>query len=135
MLKKQQLRRYKQLKLEINVIRDQLNQLNDWLTNPAPKTARPDAQPAAKRFDFSKPAEVMERIDKLRSRYEQDLNEALDLLTTIEIAINNLEQKQQLLLRLHYIQGKPWNKVAEYLDYSERQVLRIHGHILQELKK
>lgn len=56
-------------------------------------------------------------------------------LVKIERAIEKLEPRERHLVRLHYIDGLTWEQVAVEMDYSWRQVHRIHGDALAKLKE
>lgn len=136
MLTKKQLRRYKNLKLEINLLQEQKKNIELWLQHPAAKTARPDKEPAGKhRREHGSVEDAMIQLENLEQHYDHALCELLDLLTTIETEINKLNEKEQLLIKLHYMKGYTWEKTAETLGYEIRQVYRLHGHILLKLKK
>ena len=53
-------------------------------------------------------------------RYEQ-ISEAIELL-------EDATEKQ--VLRLRYLQGYEWRKVADAIGYAERQTYKIHGEAL-----
>ena len=38
------------------------------------------------------------------------------------------------MLRYRYIQGLDWDYIAVELNYSRRQVIRIHGEALEHLR-
>lgn len=51
----------------------------------------------------------------------------------IEAVIDQLEPGEQTLIRLKYVHGLSWDQVANELNYSVRQVTRLHGAILGKL--
>ena len=44
------------------------------------------------------------------------------------------DARLQELLRLRYIEGMTWERVAVQIDYSYMQVCRLHGKALSQLK-
>lgn len=53
----------------------------------------------------------------------------------IEAAIDQLDPREQALIRLKYIYGLNWEQVAKELNYSVRQATRLHGAILGKMNK
>ncbi len=53
----------------------------------------------------------------------------------IEKAISSInDYGLESILRLHYINGMSWEKVAVKMNYSYRHTTRLHGIALQKLK-
>lgn len=52
----------------------------------------------------------------------------------IEKLIYNLHnENEQIVLRLHYIDGMTWSNIADELNYSERHIHRIHASALKNI--
>lgn len=79
--------------------------------------------------------ERMDRKAELLELYRAKELELTDALLQIEQAIKVLEPRECLLVRLHYIDGLTWEQVAVAMDYSWRQVHRIHSTALEKLKE
>lgn len=57
-----------------------------------------------------------------------------DELAAIESAVDSLDHPtERLLLRLRYINGYSWTRVARAIHYSRAQTMRIHGRALRHL--
>ncbi len=57
-----------------------------------------------------------------------------DELTAIESAVDGLDDPtERLLLRLRYIEGYSWTRVARAIHYSRAQTMRIHARALRRL--
>ena len=73
-------------------------------------------------------AETFARIDELEREIQQDIadlnNWKKDTYSRIE-RLEGLDQRNILIAR--YIEGKQWEKIAVELNFSIRQVHRIHG--------
>lgn len=61
---------------------------------------------------------------------ESKIGELYRVSEEIEKAISALDDPEQSVLRMHYIQCLPFWKVGVKLSYSERQVLRINKRAL-----
>ena len=61
----------------------------------------------------------------------QSVSRRSDLLAAISEA--NLDEVDQKILTLHYVQGKPFGYIADTLGYSERQIVRRHKTALTKI--
>lgn len=76
------------------------------------------------------------RIDALQRKAEAARDKCLDMLEEIEGLIENLpEMEQRMVLKLRYIYGEPWERVAMEAHMSQSTAIRVHGAALNELRK
>lgn len=62
------------------------------------------------------------------------IEEAQRIKAEIEAAIDRLpDERQRLLLRLRYIDGRMWEQIAVGMALDYRWVLRLHGRALEQL--
>ncbi len=85
----------------------------------------------------SEPVDRIGAVAALREEYQRQIDLKLidlaDNLIEIETAITPLPSEDRRLIRLRYIEGLPWERIARELTCGQRQVLRRHGEILQRL--
>jgi RNA polymerase sigma factor (sigma-70 family) len=67
--------------------------------------------------------------------YRQKAAELSTALAEIEDAIEVLEPRERTLIRLHYAQGLTWEEVCVAMNYSWRQIHRIHAKALALLEE
>ena len=61
--------------------------------------------------------------------------EAIRIMNEITRTIQQIsDDKLQTLLILRYIEGMTWESVAREMAYEERQIYRLHGIALQQIK-
>ena len=82
-----------------------------------------------------RPDEDQQTLQPLRECYKQKLEALTREQLAIERAIERLNSFERQLVRLRYIDGLPWYKVAYKLQYSEAQAKRIGRRILAKLEK
>jgi RNA polymerase sigma factor (sigma-70 family) len=58
----------------------------------------------------------------------------LELTCRIETAIANLPEPERDLMRLRYIDGKTWERIAVDLNYSWQHLHKIHAKTLRKLE-
>lgn len=74
--------------------------------------------------------------ERLEAHYNRKIAEINDLLLKVEQAIEMLpDSNQRSALRLYYIQGLDWRKVANKMGYEERTVYRHRDAGLKALAK
>lgn len=126
---KMKLRQYRHLLKEIRELeREKRHVLDRYLAPPQP-TGMPGAHDEADRI-----GNVVAKRDRYQRLIDAKLDELIDLRHEIEKAIADLPSEDRRLIRLRYIEGWSWGRVAEALHYSVRQVLRHHGRILQQMR-
>lgn len=70
---------------------------------------------------------------ELQTQIDKDLDECIELRIEIEEAIKDLPEVDQVLILLHYIEGKTWDEVACEMHYGLRHIHKLHGAILQKM--
>ena len=75
------------------------------------------------------------KVAELRESLIDKINQLAAVRIEIERAIGTVQDDtQRRLLRLRYIKGIGFNKIAEEMNYGERQIQRIHGKALLACK-
>ena len=76
-----------------------------------------------------------DKIDQLEAELCQRIDESERLKEEIYEAIKTVDDPtQQLLLEYRYINGDTWERIAEKMNYGDRQVYRLHGEALSQIK-
>lgn len=76
---------------------------------------------------------IVKKIE-VEEEINRKLQESYRKLNEIEKAIEKLDEREKLLMRLRYIQGKSWAEICDEMGYSWRQIHRIHKEALDKLK-
>lgn len=78
---------------------------------------------------------TLERMGELAVELTQQRDKLIRLRREIGVAIDTVpDARLQELLRLRYIDGMTWERVAVQMDYSYMQVCRLHGKALSQVK-
>lgn len=129
---KEQLKEYRSIKLERDHLADMIKEMEATLY--APRSQRLDGMPRG----GSSPGSMVEtaaiKHAELLDRYQQKVAELSAALVDIEKAIEVLEPRERTLIRLHYAEGLTWEEVCVAMNYSWRQVHRIHAKALETLR-
>lgn len=62
------------------------------------------------------------------------MRKCIDLQGEIEDCISTLPADQRVLMRLRYIEGLKWERIACEMNYSWQHLHRIHGQVLQKMR-
>lgn len=132
---KERLRAYRALKQERDQICSLIEEIEAELYSP--KIPRLDAVPGGgQKVGGVTPTDAkIDKRDELLTLYAEKCGQLDAELLAIEQAIDSLEPREKTLLRLHYVQGLTWENVCVEMNYSWRQVHRIHAKALEKLKE
>lgn len=129
---KERLREYRDLKKELEQVRQKVETLEAALY--APKTQRltgmPSSPPSGGNAVENLASKHLELLEYYRAKEKEMAAEQL----AIEQAIESLEYQERTLLRLYYIDGLTWEEVCVVVHFSWTHVHRIHGNALKKLK-
>lgn len=129
---KERLRNYQNLKREQTQLRHQLEVVETALYYP--KIQQMDAMPRGGRTEGNPMEDLAIHHIELVERYKAKLAELAAEQLEIEKAIEPLAPTARMLLRYRYIDGLKWEEVCYKMDYSWRQVHRLHGEALKQLR-
>jgi RNA polymerase sigma factor (sigma-70 family) len=76
---------------------------------------------------------IVKKIE-VEEEINRKLQESYRKLREIERVIEKLDEKEKLLMRLRYIYGKSWGEICDEMNYSWKQIHRIHKQALDKLK-
>lgn len=130
---KEQLQAYRDIKKEHDHLAKKIDQLEEAMYGP--RSQRMDGMPRSGPGENYVLEERMDEKTELLELLRGKVQELAKAMIDIEHAINKLEPRERRLVRLHYFDGLTWEQVAVEMDYSWRQVHRIHGDALAKLKE
>ena len=130
---KERLKTYRELKKERDDIARRIKEIEDAMY--CPRSQRLDGMPRGGSGENYIREEQVDTKYALLAAYQKKGAELDRKLLVIEQAIEELEPRERWLVRLHYIDGLTWEQVAVEMDYSWRQVHRIHSDALDKLKE
>ena len=129
---KEELRRYRWLKISVHQLEDRLLELDSEATR---MTTRFDSQPGGDAYNKSKLDDILIRKEKVENQINNKIVAGYDLLRKIEHAITVLPDREQCLIRSRYIDAKSWEQIADEMVYCKAQIHRIHGNAIWTLQK
>lgn len=124
------LRRYRENEVEIRRLQEELTLWSSRAEKvtpsfgPAPGGGQSEGFPAC-----------VERMAELQAELAAALTQALELRREVAAAISALpDARARLLLRLRYIDGLTWERVAEKLGISYQWACALHAKAIEKLR-
>ena len=110
---------------------DRLRRLSTSVSSPPADTER-----ASGGLPQSRVENTVVKIVALEEEINAETDRLVDIHREIRTAIESLNSpKERLILRERYINDLGWEDIAVKLNYSVRQVLRVHGQALKNFAK
>lgn len=130
-LAKQELREYRD---NIKYIEEKQNDAEELRTRIEKITSNITGMPNAKGDNLDKAPfeESLDRIQEIQKDCNKKLQELLIKKYLVENKIEQLEQPYKSILYLKYIRGINLFKVSEELNYSYRQIKRLHQEAVEK---
>ena len=83
-----------------------------------------------------KMASAVERIVDLEREIDRDIDQLVNLKREVMSVIDKVEDPVLIdILYKRYFRYEKWEEIAIEMNYSYRQVTRLHGQALQEVRK
>ena len=133
---KEELQRYQAIVYERKQVALELEELRAMLygvTSPQ-ITGLPGTSVRRRSAIETNVTEHTEELQALEAYYKELGAKLLRQQLAIEKAIDSLEPTARVLLRYRYIEALKWEEICVALNYSWRQVHRLHNAALRELR-
>lgn len=128
--KKEYLRRYHAAELAEREIREEIDDLR---MNKMFPTLIQDGMPHGSSCGDLSAYAV--QLDELMAELKAQMEQRIRLRKEITAKIEEMpDETEKTVLRLRYIRWLRWEQIAEKMGYSFRNITRIHGKALQDLK-
>ena len=119
------------LERRVDTIKDQIEHYKS-LVNNCTVTYSDSPKSTASNYKLE---ECTQKIMDLQAELCEAMADLVDVTCEIGKAIQKLDNYDyQDLLVKRYVLGKPWEKIAEEMNYGIRNVHRLHGEALREIK-
>lgn len=124
--------RYRDLMRECRQLKDQTTSLRENIDGL--KAQRLNGMPTGSAGRSDRLESAFDKLSELEAQWNKRFDEMTDALIRIDHAIGMVEDsKMRTLLRMHYIDGRTWEQVAEAMCYSGQHVYEIHNKALDAI--
>ena len=126
------LKRYINLDREIDRKLKEVARLRSKLTRV---TQVLTAEPRGGGTIYGKTEEILAKIVDLENEIDADIDRLISIRENIKAVIEAVEDdRERLLLQYRYLDGWTFEKIAVEMNYSWRQIHRLHSQALTNLK-
>jgi len=126
------LKRYVLLDKEIDRKLEEVSRLRSKLTRI---TQVLTTEPRGGGTIYGKTEEILAKIVDLENEIDADIDRLIEVRDSIKSIIEAVEDdRERLLLQYRYLDGWTFEKIAVEMNYSWRQIHRLHSRALTNLK-
>jgi len=109
------------------------NKLLELETSATRITTQLTKEPRGTSGPEDKLSEIVCKIVEVQEQINEELKKSYDYMAKIEKAIEALPPREAHLIRLRYLELKSWESICVEMNYSWRQIHRIHSDALKLL--
>lgn len=109
------------------------NKLLELETSATRITTQLTKEPRGTSGPEDKLSEIVCKIVEVQEQINEELKKSYDYMAKIEKAIEALPPREAHLIRLRYLELKSWERICVEMNYSWRQIHRIHSDALKLL--
>ena len=128
---KEELMQYGSIELEVKQIKERIEYLEEKKTSIKSQVITDMPTGGGERTDI---LTLITKIEDSQIELIQKQSKLVDIMESIENTIDRLEDStERLILRSRYLQCKKWEQICVELNYSWRQIHRLHSNILKKI--
>ena len=128
---KEDLKGYIETKREIKIIEEKIDYLTSKKTSIKSQVITDMPKGASKNNDIL--IDLLGELEDITEIYNKKYIKLIQHQKEIEEVINNIDNPTyRNIMRFRYIDGYTWEKICVKMNYSWRQIHRLHGKILEE---
>ena len=124
---KEELMQYGSIELEVKQIKERIEYLEEKKTSIKSQVITDMPTGGGERTDI---LTLITKIEDSQIELIQKQSKLVDIMESIEHTIDGLEDStERLILRSRYLQCKKWEQRSVEINYSWRQIHRLHSNI------
>lgn len=128
---KEELMQYGSIELEVKQIKERIEYLEEKKTSIKNQVITDMPVGGGEGADI---LTLITKIEDSQIELIQKQSKLVDIMESIEHTIDGLEDStERLILRSRYLQCKKWEEICVELNYSWRQIHRLHSNILKKI--
>lgn len=128
---KEELMQYKTIKVEIKQLKERIKELEERKTSIKSQVITDMPTGNGEGTDI---LSLIVMIEDAETELIQKEKQLITTMNKIERTIDNVENSlDRCILRARYIECKAWEQICVELNYSWRQIHRLHSNILKKI--
>lgn len=131
-LDKERLKEYKWIQENIKELNERVIEIDTRLQSC---TSQLKADVVSTTKEHDKMTNLINDKMKLQAQIQREICKGYKEMEFIEEVIDKLPEREKLLMRYRYIRGFTMEEIAYRMNYSWRQVNRVHSDVLRKISK
>ena len=128
---KEQLKEYRWISENIKELEDRLLEIDSKLQRITTNLEADKVQTTKSNDHWT--ALIQSRME-INDLINAEITRGLKQMALIEKVISNLPEREKLLMRYRYINGKRWEEICYLMGYEWAQIHRVHARILENMR-
>ena len=128
---KEELMQYGSIELEVKQLKERIEYLEEKKTSIKSQVITDMPTGGGERTDI---LTLITKIEDSQIELIQKQSKLVEIMESIEHTIDGLEDStERIILRARYLECKKWEQICVELNYSWRQIHRLHSNILKKI--
>ena len=130
-MKKERLRDIRYVYDEAEELKEKIIQFETMRTSPRSAVYGSERVQSSMKGDVQPSTIAM--LDALLQTYNAKLRACVKITDEFEQALEKLSERERIIIRKHFLDGKTWSTLQEELDMCERNLIRISNRAIKKM--
>ena len=130
-MKKERLREIRYIYAEVEELKEKIIQFETMRTSPRSAVYGSERVQSSMKGDIQ--ASTIATLDTLLRSYNAKLKESIVITIEFEQALESLNERERIIIRKHYLDGKTWSEIQDEMNMSERNLIRISNRAMKKM--
>lgn len=130
-MKKERLREIRFIYEEAEELKEKIIQFETMRTSPRSAVYGSERVQSSMKGDVQ--PSTIATLDALLRGYNAKLRECIKITMEFEDALTKLSDRERIIIRKHYLDGKTWSDIQNEMNMSERNLIRISNRAMKKM--
>ena len=130
-MKKERLREIRYIYEEAEELKEKIIQFETMRTSPRSAVYGSERVQSSMKGDVQ--PSTIATLDALLRGYNAKLRACIKITMEFEEAIEQLSERERIIIRKHYLDGKTWSDIQDEMNMSERNLIRISNRAMKKM--
>ena len=130
-MKKERLREIRYIYEEAEELKEKIIQFETMRTSPRSAVYGSERVQSSMKGDVQ--PSTIATLDALLRGYNAKLRACIKITMEFEEAIEQLSERERIIIRKHYLDGKTWSEIQDEMNMSERNLIRISNRAMKKM--
>ena len=130
-MKKERLREIRYIYEEAEELKEKIIQFETMRTSPRSAVYGSERVQSSMKGDVQ--PSTIATLDALLRSYNAKLRACIKITMEFEQAIEQLGERERIIIRKQYLDGKTWSEIQDEMNMSERNLIRISNRAMKKM--